>query len=359
MNLSDAPDAGTSQEAPSFTPSSTPDAPPPSAAAPTSSDAPNPDGGLLSAVTEALGEQLSASEDDDGLPVELPADAAPSGAPGEAPSTSEQPDPNSVDPDEAEGDPSTDDISDPTPAELETYRPRIRRRIERLLLERNEARADAARIAPVIDFLRKNEIPQQDLDVILNLSAQLARGDYGGFLNAIQPYVDVAQQYTGQKLPPDLAEKVRQGYVSRDVAQELATRRLQVSDAQRRIEREQNGRNREAVAHRAEGIRHAVVSWEAQIRAQDADYGAKADLVRQGAQAIIQERGAPTSPEQARSYVQEAYTRANDFLRRLQPAPRPTPPQPSGVHQPAVQPTAEPKSLMDAAILALRQSAPR
>ena len=335
---------------------------------------------LLSAVvdlfpTEDVG-------DDDIVESSTPETTSPSGelqptdgsdpAPEEAPGLDDSEDELKLkDPDpEAAGEPEAEDEADrdlagddPSDRELASYKPKVRRRIEKLLHQRNAARQVASEAAPITEFMRRNDIPMQDVDVILQLSGKLRHGDFSGFLEGVKPYVDLALQVTGRVLPPDLQQKVNQGYVSREVASELAQRRAQIQVSQHqanqereRVQREQAEQRQRAVQFNAGVIRNAVIQWEATTKATDPDYGLKADVVRRTAQALIQQYGPPGTPERAVEYVKAAYAEANNVAQRFRPARPATSRTPSSVHQSATTPRAEPSSLMEAALLGLRQA---
>jgi hypothetical protein len=250
-----------------------------------------------------------------------------------------------------------------TEREMASYKPKVQERIMKLLHQRNVARDAAQQAAPITNYMRENDIPMQDVDVILQLSGLLRHGNFEGFLEGVKPYVDLALQVTGKVLPPDLQQKVNQGYVSREVARELAQRRAQIQVTQHqanmdqeRQQREQAAQRQRAIQFNAGVIRNAVIQWEDATKANDPDYGLKADVVRRTAQALIQQYGPPKSPEQAVEYVKAAYAEANTVAQRFRPPKPATSRVPSSVHQSATTPRAEPSSLMEAALIGLRQA---
>jgi hypothetical protein len=244
---------------------------------------------------------------------------------------------------------------DPTPEELGKYSRKANARIRDLVEQRNVANQQAQAVAPILNFLRENDIPQQDLDVILNLTAQLRHGNFAGFLEGVRPYVELARQYTGQVLPPDLQKQVKEGYVSPEIARELAQRRANAQITQARHQADNQRSQQEVGQLRANAIRQSVTQWEQQTRAQDPDYDLKADLVRRTAQALMQEHGVPQSPQQAIEYVSRAYTEVNEQAKRFRPAPKATAPVPSSTSSARGNsaPAVEPNSMFDAAMKGL------
>lgn len=244
---------------------------------------------------------------------------------------------------------------DPTPEEVGNYSRKAQARIRDLIEQRNGAAEQANAVAPILNFLRENDIPQQDLDVILNLTAQLRHGNFAGFLEGVRPYVELARQYTGQVLPPDLQQQVKEGYVSPQIARELAQRRANETIQQSRVQSETRRADQNAGQIRAQAIRQSVTQWEEQTRAKDPDYGLKADVVRRTAQALMQEHGVPRTPQQALAYVDRAYAEVNEQVKKLRPAPKATAPTPSSTSSARGNsvPVSEPNSMFEAAMKGL------
>jgi hypothetical protein len=104
-------------------------------------------------------------------------------------------------------------------------------------------------------------------------------------------------------------------------------------------------------------VRQTIDQWEAETRRKDPDYPVKAAAVRRIGQALLQERGAPQSPAEARQLVQAAYDEATTMLlgrvpRRSRRGAR----RPASMAQP--RPALEPKTMKEAAVMALENNAP-
>lgn len=291
---------------------------------------------LLDAITKAA-ERPSSSDEPSNTDPAAPQEAA---EPSPEPTAEAQPAP--------EEDPGDELPDEPTEAELKAMSARTKRRIEKLLAERREARQEAEKSRPIVEYMRRNDIPMQDVDVVLGLAAQLRHGDFAGFLRTVDPYVKLARQYVGELLPQDLQQQVDQGFVSEAVARELAARRAQGQVLQQQAQRANQAREAEVRDLRGQAIRTAVAQWENSTKQADPDFEAKADVVRRTVQAMIAERGAPQTPEAAVAFAKEAYDEANRVVSRFQPRVKPTAPQPSSVHQTSKSPTPEPSSMLDA-----------
>jgi hypothetical protein len=243
---------------------------------------------------------------------------------------------------------------DPTEEELKNYSQKANTRIRDLVDQRNTAAQRADRVEPIMAFLEKNDIPQQDLDVILDLTARLRHGDFAGFLQGITPYVDLANQYTGKALPADLEQQVQQGYVSPEIATELSKARAENQMQQGNAQQRQNSDRQQIAQMRGENIRSAVGTWERNVKQNDPDYDLKADVVRRTSQALMQEHGTPQTPEQAVELAQAAYDEVNGQMKKLRPAPKATSRNPASTgQQGGSAPTAEPTSMMEAAMQGL------
>ena len=254
----------------------------------------------------------------------------------------------------AEADKGPDLTKDPTPEELAAYNKRTRERVEKLIGERNGFRAEAEVTQTLRNFLVTNDIAREDFQLTLDLAAAMRRGDFKAFLEGVGPYVQLATQALGVTLPQDLEAEVKAqrltfdaaAQMSRDryaraLAEQRASRATQVMDTQRSTAQQQN---------LSRSIEQSVSQWEASIRQNDPDYGRKEETVRQLLWSVVQEQGAPRSPEHAVEIAKEAYSRANNALRSFTPPKQATKAVPSSVNNRAASGARpEPRSLMEAA----------
>lgn len=255
---------------------------------------------------------------------------------------------------------------DPSKEELDRYHSRTRKRIEKLLDQRNQARAeiDSLKAAAEIgngfrNYLQQNDISKEDLGVLLDLGAALRKGDLHTFYEGITPYVRLAEEALGIRIPSDLQQHVQHGHMTNEAASVMSRERyarlLAEQQAAQLREAQQTQQTQAYVAQVQNAIANSVTQWEATIRQSDPDYGLKQDAVKSLIWAVVQERGAPQSPEHAVEIAKEAYNRANRMVSQWQPKPKPTSPAPSSVHR-STGATAEPKSLMEAALLGLQKT---
>lgn len=253
-----------------------------------------------------------------------------------------------------------DEISD---EELNSYRPRTRKRIQELLQSNRALRSEIEPLRVQADttrqlqgFLKSNDIGKDDFGLVLDLAAAMRQGNFHAFLEGVMPYVQLAQESLGIALPQDLAQAVQGGHMSEDAArytaQQRGMRALAEAKASRlqstEEERVQETQRQEFVS----GIEGAVAAWETGIKKVDPDYARKQPVVLDLLHAVVQERGAPRNQAEAVAIAEAAYDRANQMLQRFAPRPRATQQNPSSMSR-ANGARAEPKSLLEAAQMAL------
>lgn len=299
---------------------------------------------LLDAVLKAVPE---AQDDSDALKI------------GEDAPASTQPDSEDQKKDEQGTEPEIDLDKDPTKEELSRYHSRTRKRIEKLLTERNSFRDDAQVTKGLRDFLVANDVSKEDFQLTLDLSVAIRKGDYKTFLEGVTPYVQLAQEALGLSLPQDLQQQVQQGYMTTEAAARMSQERYARFTAeqtanrlatQQRVHQETTQRTQVQTT-----VESAVSAWETSVRASDPDYGRKEATVRDLLWAVVRERGNPQSAEQAVAIAKEAYDRANKLFGQFTPPKQPTPKVPSSINRTAgARP--EPKTLLEAAMLGLERS---
>ena len=250
---------------------------------------------------------------------------------------------------------------DPTPEELAGYKKSTRERIEKLLGERNQLRGEAEVTHTLRNFLVANDIAREDFQLTLDLAAAMRRGDFKAFLEGVGPYVQLATNALGITLPPDLQQQVTQKQLTFDAASQVSRDRYARALAEQRatratqvLETRENTQQQQQVVR---SIEQTVSAWENGVRQTDPDYGRKEETVRQLLWSVVQERGAPKTPEHAVEIAKEAYSRANKLLQSAAPARPATRPVPSSINSRAASGArSEPRSMMEAAELGLARA---
>jgi len=248
------------------------------------------------------------------------------------------------------------------------YSQSANKRVTKLLDQRREARAEAARLKgmepsaqaadSVTKYLRDNDISREDFLLTLELAAAMRRGDFRTFYAGVQPYVKLAEEYLGVSLPPDLQEQVRQGHMTTQAAQAFSRERMDRAMAQNNFQRTQQQHRQFAEqstaqqqtqqrTYLANQVRDTVNAWEAKIMQSDPDYAAKRAAVQDTMWAVVRERGVPQSADHAVKIAEEALKRVNERYRSWAPQRRPTSRAPSSTGR-TTGATPEPRSLADA-----------
>jgi len=316
--------------------------------------------GLLAAVRSAVEKSKTAPASEGDTPEGDAAGDTPTGDKDAAPGTPGTK-PASTDA-TSQSQPADDDPNapDPTEGELRKLRPETRKRFERLLAQRNEARNTLASVQPELDqhrqlqgYLQQHQLAPDDVNVLLGIGSALRRQDYKSFLEGVTPYVMAAQEALGLRIAPDLQKQVDDGLVSEEAAREFTRTRHRATQAEKRLKDTTTQHTTETQNNAITAIRSAVETWERTIRTRDPDYAQKADTVRRFSQGLLQERGTPQDPQAAVALVQAAYEEANKVLVSLRPRPQPTRPSPSSVHVATSGVSPAPTTMKEAALQAL------
>lgn len=204
-------------------------------------------------------------------------------------------------------------------------------------------------------FVQDNEIEPQNVTLAFNAMAAMSRGDYKGFLDLVSPWVAVAQQATGAAISPDLQQRVDDGYLSAEDAQEITRSRVQSQVSQSKLEKltasQQQARQAEQGQANVQSVIAAIQSREAEIKSSDPDYAQKAQAMQAMVGFALESGARPQNADQAVQMVNDAYARVNATFVRPTP-PKATMPRPTASPSPRGAPA--PENTKDAIFAALR-----
>jgi len=255
------------------------------------------------------------------------------------------------------------------PEELAKLSQSAKRRVSKLNKQRMKLAAEVQRLKAlepsaqaadqVTQYLRTNDIGQDDFLMGLELMAAMRRGEFRKFYEGVMPYVKLCEEYLGISLPPDLQQQVAQGHMTTQAAAMYSKERMDKAMAQTNVVRQQaalaqhqqsasaqqQAAQREVLANQ---VASTVNAWEAQIARKDPDYAAKKNAVQQMMWAVMREQGAPRSPEHGIQIAQEAYRRVNEQFKAWAPQRRATYRNPSSTGRTAGANSPEPNSLLEA-----------
>lgn len=252
--------------------------------------------------------------------------------------------------------------ADPGEQELAALVPKTRKRMERLLAQRNAARTDldqlkdpAAKWEQFNTYLTQAEMAPEDVNLLLSVGAHLRAGRMREFRDAIMPYVQLANEALGDWLPGDLQAKVDEGELAQETAAEMS--RLRYANARLTGQAQASDRNTQEARQQqtSNAVRGAVTVWEEGVKRRDPDYARKAGAVMRISQALIAEHGAPETPDAAIKLAERAYAEANNWAGGFRPATQSTRPVPDSTRV-VNGARAEPTSLMEAAMRGLERS---
>jgi hypothetical protein len=229
--------------------------------------------------------------------------------------------------------------SDPTDEEIEALRPKARRRVKQLLRQRETARKEAQSLKPAADsygqirtFMERNDMHDREVADLFKLGADLKSGDpirLQAFLDQALPAVRLAQERLGLAVPLDLQSQVDAGEMTGQAAAEVAKARHTAAIATARLQRQDDRTAQRTQVEQTQAqqfkITQAVTGWATEKSQSDPDFAQKQAAMRRVAQALVAEKGTPTTPEQAVQYANEAYAEATNLLRPRRVQTRPTP----------------------------------
>lgn len=307
---------------------------------------PEPAPTLESVIAAALKTETDANANADAAKAEEP---APGDKQDETKPDGSKPEANA----ESEGDELPDD---PTDAEMADLRPKVQKRITKLLSQRNQYRReleafkpDAENFRQIRTFMDQNGIADEDAAQLFKFGAHLRSGRFDEALAIAAPFMQVILEATGRAIPNDLRGRVDTGEMTEDAAKLVSRERYaRVLSEQKAAQTQGEVQKIRQDAH-VQSIQTATADWEATTRANDADFDLKADAMRDFARALVAERGLPKNAEEAVEYAKIAHTKATNFLRAARPAPKATRPAPSsGASQSRAAASPGPTSLQEA-----------
>ena len=231
-------------------------------------------------------------------------------------------------------------------------------RFKKLVAQKHEFRkmaqsfeADAKQYRDIQTFMNVNDLSPEEVAKALDVLAKAKKGDPAEAYKLMQARMDELALASGQKLPTDLEDRIEQGYIDRETAQELhqhrvkAERQAQIATSQ--LER----RSQQDAQQQTVAMAQAVQTWEQSTKAADPDFELKVELVKDRVRAAIATNGMPKTADEALKLSKEAYESVTQVLRRAQGTRQSMRPAVGGKVNGSAAP--EPRNLLDV----IRQSA--
>lgn len=205
------------------------------------------------------------------------------------------------------------------------------------------------------NFVQENDIQPENVTLLFNAAASLSKGDYKSFVEAVQPWYELAQQSLGATIAPDLQQRVDDGYLSAEDAQELTKARATSKVNEGRVESLTARQKADRQAQEAQGAQQEIVSAiqarEAEIQSSDPDYAHKSGALHSMVEFALSNGARPQNKAEALKIINDAYDRVNESFQKPAP-PKPTSPRPSVSNPPRGNP--EPETTKEAISQALR-----
>lgn len=216
-------------------------------------------------------------------------------------------------------------------------------RWQQVLAENRELKADAAVGASVLQYQENTGVNNDELKQLLEVG-NLGKNDPEKAIPIVEQYLERLKAATGDKLPDDLAQKVKDGYMDEATALEVSRTRAAAARATARAETVTQSVETTQANLAAQEVVSAVDVWEKQQLAKDPDYAKKQPLVHAFVHESFAKNGKPKTKEDALALADEALKRANSIL--VPAAPKPMKHVPSKTGKSTA--VAQPKSLLDA-----------
>jgi hypothetical protein len=181
-----------------------------------------------------------------------------------------------------------------------------------------EYEADAKQFRDIQTFMQTNDLAPQEVADALDMLARVKRGDPAEAYELMQSRMEALAVAAGKKLPDDLEQKIQEGYLDRDLAQELHQQRVAAERKAAMAETQLSRREQQDQHNSATALASAVQVWEQSTKVNDPDFDLKVDLVKDRVRAQIAANGMPRTPEEAVKLSKDAYESVTQVLRRAQ-----------------------------------------
>jgi hypothetical protein len=209
----------------------------------------------------------------------------------------------------------------------------------------SEYESDAKQFREIQGFMQANGLSAEEVAQSLDMLAKMKKGDPTQAYETLRGQLDQLELATGKRLPPELEEKVDQGYIDRETAQELYRQQAEAERrayaAQTQLERANQNDQRAQVTAMA----NAVSAWEQATKATDPDFELKAELVKDRVRAYVANHGVPRTAEDALRVSKEAYDTVTQTLLKVRGDKAPMRTTVGGKTNGSAAP--EPKSLLE------------
>lgn len=208
-----------------------------------------------------------------------------------------------------------------------------------------EYEADAKQYRDIQSFMESKNLTAEEVVEGFALMAQMKSGDPAKAREALMQKIELLEMASGHKLPPDLEEKVDQGYIDRETAQELHQQRVGAERKAQLAQSQLDRRSQDDQRSQVNAMASAVAAWEQATKSSDPDFDLKAELVKDRVRAHVASNGMPRNAEEALKLSKDSYDAVTQTLLRVRGDKAPMRTAVGGKTNGSVQP--EPKNLLD------------
>lgn len=236
----------------------------------------------------------------------------------------------------SEASPESDDKEpegDPTEEELARYHSKTRKRMNKLMTERNAARDEAEKLRPDADigrritgFISDAGMTGDEANLLLDIGRNMKRDPLKAW-EQLKPYVAALQKMAGDALPDDLQAAVTKGEITDAYARQLARGRTETTVLSQRTraqdEQAQQRQQADQTARHADAVAQTISTWESNQAKQDPDWKLKQERIGELIELEVRRTGYPKTTQAALDMAEKAKTKATAEIARFAPRPQP------------------------------------
>jgi hypothetical protein len=231
-----------------------------------------------------------------------------------------------------EASPESDDKEpegDPTDEELARFHSKTRKRLSKLMTERNSARDEADQLRPHADvgrkitsFIADSGMSSDEANLLLDIGRNMKRDPLKA-LEQLKPYYDALSQMSGDKLPADLQDAVAKGEITEGRAREFQRTRTQSQVLSQRTQaQDEADRSRvsaENTQRFADSVSSTISTWDRNQAQSDPDWNLKQGRIGELIELDIRRNGYPQTAQAAVDLAEKAKTQVAAEHARFQP----------------------------------------
>lgn len=225
---------------------------------------------------------------------------------------------------------------DPTDEEMARLHSATRRRMKKLLGERNAANdgrvaaeTKVAELTPqaevgrrVTDFIASSGMSGDEANLLLEVGKNMKQNPLKA-LAQLKPYFEALQRMAGEVLPDDLQTALTNKEITEPYARQLARTRTEAAVTSRRAETVETDLNQTRQAQQTQAhvdrVSSTVSEWDRRQEASDPDWKLKQGQISTLIELDIRRNGFPKTAEAAIEQAEKAKTAVNAEFARLMP----------------------------------------